>query len=109
MARLLATVLLPTPPLPEAMAMIFLTPGMLDLGSLSALPVAALGGSLMSKFRRGSVTPGILLRTSMACSWMRRGILGSRVAMLISTVTLPPSTAMLLTRPKEMMSRLKPG
>lgn len=35
MARLVETVLLPTPPLPEATAMTFLTPGMEDLPRVS--------------------------------------------------------------------------
>jgi hypothetical protein len=62
-ARFEATVLLPTPPLPEAMAMTFFTPGMLDLPSFSeACGVRAPGGSLMSKFSFTSPTPGSFLQ-----------------------------------------------
>src|SRR5579862_239038 len=103
-ARFAATVDFPTPPLPLAMAMTCLTPGM-D----TAPTPAACAGAWMSRTTRMLPTPGSPPSAASLCSLMALGTSGSLVASAIRTATSAPCMSMAFTSPKETMSLLKPG
>jgi len=78
MARFEATVDFPTPPLPEATAMIFLIPGMEDLEfGLSGVPVVS--GFFTSMLTRVVPMPSMALRASCDSLKMVSGTFGSLV------------------------------
>ena len=104
-ARLTATVVLPTPPLPAPTAMMFLTPGHRRLARLRRARRAHLRGHLMSTV----VTPGIAL--TAACAWSRIWSFTGQAGVVSSmaNATAPPSIRRFLMNLSETMSRLRSG
>ena len=107
-ARLAAMVDFPTPPLPEATAMMRFTPGIADLSCSPPCPPVA-GTSLTAISTLTVPTSG----SASSTAWQSRnscsGTLASRVCTSMRTVVRPASQRMSFTRPKETMSREKPG
>ena len=103
-ARLEATVLLPTPPLPLATAITCFTP------SIFVAPgEVAAGGFFRSMSTCGVRTPGTADSACMHSRWICCAILGSSTARDNFTNTSSPRTSAFSTKPNETMSRLKPG
>src|SRR5882672_3560417 len=105
-ARLIATVDLPTPPLPDAMAIACLTPGMtwFGLGRLKA------DRTLAVILRSTAVTPGRSLTSLCAMVWKRSrtghaGVVSSKVN---ATRPSPPTTRSLII-PRLTTSRPRSG
>src|SRR6266478_2300079 len=105
-ARFAATVDLPTPPLPLATAMACLIPGIRVAPTPAAAPA---GGAWMSIKTFAPRTPSIARRTFSASFLIVAGTFGSLVASASCTFISPLSMLIDLTKPKETMSRLKPG
>ncbi len=86
-----------------------------DLRRRSPAPAAPLAGPehlgrrWISISTRTAADPGMPPRTRSLSSLIACGTFGSFVARLIWTVIAAPSMRTPFTRPKEMMSRLKPG
>src|SRR5579859_6743185 len=105
-ARLTATVDLPTPPLPEATAMVCLTPGMAWAGEWplnAALTLAVI-------FSSTAVTPGIAPTRSRAIAWKRSrtgqaGVVSSNV----NRTRPSPLTSRSLIMPRLTTSRWRSG
>ncbi len=105
-ARFAATVDLPTPPLPLATAITCLTPG----SRVAAMPAPAPpGGACMSIKTFALRTPSIVRNACSASFFIVAGIFGSFVASASCTFTSPSSIWIDFTKPKETMSRVKPG
>ncbi len=108
-ARLTEKVDLPTPPLPEAMA----TANLVVLGAALLPPRLPAPGAVLGAVTAMSMTTSFTAgraRRQFSTSRLRWvGIFGSAVVMARATRAVPSSRAADLTRPKETMSRLKPG
>ena len=106
MARLAATVDLPTPPLPLATAMTYLIPSILVCGRAPPSAWSALlTGALTSRWIVASLTPGSDSTAAAAVCSISLGTFVSAVVSAIRTLTRVPSICTSLTKPKETMSR----
>src|SRR5579885_519357 len=104
-ARLTATVDLPTPPFPLATAITCRTPGL----GRRALCAAAARGWAASTSTCTPGTPGMAATVRLTSSITVRTTSGLADTGARNTVTPAWATSMSLIRPKETMSRLKPG
>ncbi len=103
-ARFVATVDLPTPPLPLATARMLRTPGM----GCGPRRCCGTGAAVRATFTVPA-TPGIA--PTVACTAASISATTSSLAVLGASVTVMPSdaTSTSFTRPNETMSREKPG
>src|SRR3982750_1508200 len=105
-ARFAATVDLPTPPLPLAMAITCRTPG---IRAVTVAAPAPPGGAWISISTLLLWIPSIVPKARSASFLIVAGTFGSFVASASCTLTAPLSIWIDFTNPNEMISRVKPG
>src|SRR5881296_1838566 len=105
--RFVETVDLPTPPFPDATAILYRTPSRMFACPPVAGPAACLGA--ISSLTLTLLTPAMLRVAASASRASCCPTAGFSVWKWMVNVTLPPSTLMSRTKPNETMSRESPG
>src|SRR3982750_2278312 len=105
-ARFAATVDLPTPPLPLAMAITCRTPG---IRAVTVAAPAPPGGAWISISTLLLWIPSMVPKARSSSFLIVAGTFGSLVANASCTLTSPLSMWIDFTNPNEMISRVKPG